>query len=258
MKRFLFLVLLFIGVGQIIQAQNFSEVHTDSIYNSFSLDKEVNYPGGIKEFTKFVSDNFEPPASLEFKGGKVITSFVVNTDGSLSYVKILKDAGFDTGEEMRRLLSICEKWIPGEIGGMKVKSNFVFPIVLKEPKQIQPEILPIADVSPNFPGGMKKFYEFIGANFKVPKDVVSGKVYVQFMVNVDGSLSDITVLRDVGIESRVEAIRVLNKSPKWIPGTKDGLPVKVKYVLPISIQEPEVRNNYPQQNSQQFHLHGRY
>ncbi|WP_051197367.1 M56 family metallopeptidase [Flavobacterium soli] len=89
---------------------------------------------------------------------------------------------------------------------------------------------------PTFQGGLEKFYEFIGQNFKVP-DVknLEGKLITEFIVETDGSLSEIKVLKDIGHGTAEEAIRVLKSSPKWNPGEQDGKPVRVMYSLPISI-----------------------
>ena len=91
------------------------------------------------------------------------------------------------------------------------------------------------EVKPDFPGGLQKFYEFVGKNYRAPEEDVKGKVYVQFVVEKDGSLTDIKVMRDVGYGTGAEAIRVLKKSPKWKPGIQNGRPVRVLYSLPISI-----------------------
>lgn len=90
---------------------------------------------------------------------------------------------------------------------------------------------------PTFQGGLQKFYEFIGQNFKVPNvKNLEGQVMTQFIVETDGSLSEIKVLKDIGHGTGDEAIRVLKSSPKWNPGEQDGKPVRVLYSLPISIK----------------------
>lgn len=91
------------------------------------------------------------------------------------------------------------------------------------------------EVRPEFPGGMQKFYEFVGKLYRAPEEEVKGKVLVQFVVEKDGSLTDIKVMRDLGYGTGAEAIRVLKKSPKWKPGIQNGRPVRVLYSLPISI-----------------------
>ncbi|MBK0369229.1 energy transducer TonB [Flavobacterium agrisoli] len=93
------------------------------------------------------------------------------------------------------------------------------------------------EVKPDFPGGMEKFYKFVANNYRAPEEEgLKGKVYVTFVVEKDGSLTDIKVLRDIGYGTGKEAIRVLNKCPKWKPGMQNGKPVRVLYSLPIAIQ----------------------
>ena len=96
------------------------------------------------------------------------------------------------------------------------------------------------EVKPDFPGGMEKFYKFVGSNYQTPEEEgLKGKVYVTFVVEKDGSLTDIKVLRDIGYGTGKEAIRVLKKCPKWTPGEQNGKPVRVLYSLPITIQSAE-------------------
>jgi protein TonB len=96
------------------------------------------------------------------------------------------------------------------------------------------------EVKPDFPGGINKFYKFVGDNYQTPEeDGLKGKVYVTFVVEKDGSLTDIKVIRDIGYGTGKEAIRVLKKSPKWSPGIQNGKPVRVLYSLPITIQSAE-------------------
>jgi len=90
---------------------------------------------------------------------------------------------------------------------------------------------------PDFPGGIMEFYKFVGNNFKTPTQPnLKGKVYITFIVEKDGSLSDIKNIRDIGFGTGEEAIRVLKICPKWIPGKMNGVPVRVLYSLPITIQ----------------------
>lgn len=91
---------------------------------------------------------------------------------------------------------------------------------------------------PEFPGGMNEFYKFMGANYKIPTELKgNGRVYIKFMVEKDGSLSEFEILRDMGFGTGEEAIRVLKLSPKWIPGKDKDKPVRVQYSLPITLQQ---------------------
>nr|WP_315147388.1 energy transducer TonB [uncultured Flavobacterium sp.] len=96
------------------------------------------------------------------------------------------------------------------------------------------------EVKPDFPGGMDKFNQFVAKNYQTPEEEgLKGKVYVTFVVEKDGSLTDIKVLRDIGYGTGKEAIRVLNKCPKWTPGEQNGKKVRCTFSLPISIQSAE-------------------
>jgi hypothetical protein len=90
---------------------------------------------------------------------------------------------------------------------------------------------------PTFPGGMDKFYQFVAENFKAPSQPnLKGKVYITFIVEIDGSLNDFKILRDIGYGTGEEAVRVLKSCPKWIPGKINGKAVRTLYSLPITIQ----------------------
>ncbi|MFH6989682.1 energy transducer TonB [Flavobacterium collinsii] len=92
------------------------------------------------------------------------------------------------------------------------------------------------EILPRFPGGQQALDKFIKENYKNPKDkTLKGNVYVTFIIEKDGSLSDIKVLRDIGYGTGAEAIRVLKTSPNWIPGKQNDNVVRSLYSLPISI-----------------------
>lgn len=90
---------------------------------------------------------------------------------------------------------------------------------------------------PEFPGGMESFYNFFSENFQRPQEIsLKGKIYVTFVVEKDGSLTDIKILRDLGHKTGIETVRTLSMSPKWLPGIINDKPVRVLYSMPISIQ----------------------
>ncbi|MGV9003352.1 M56 family metallopeptidase [Flavobacterium sp.] len=95
------------------------------------------------------------------------------------------------------------------------------------------------DKSPEYSGGMQAFYKFVGENFTISdegiKDKIKGKVFVKFIIEKDGSLSNFTILRDFGYGTGEETVRVLKLSPKWKPGEIKGKPVRVQYSLPITV-----------------------
>lgn len=91
---------------------------------------------------------------------------------------------------------------------------------------------------PNYPGGLDKFYKYLGDNIKYPpmaaENNIQGKVLVSFTVEKDGSLTDLKVERKLGYGTDEEAMRVLKLSKRWNPGMQNGKPVRVKYNIPIS------------------------
>jgi len=97
----------------------------------------------------------------------------------------------------------------------------------------------ILDKQPEFPGGIAQFYKYVGNNFRRPDLEVEKtlKVYVSFIVEKDGSLTDIIVRNDPGYGMGKEAIRVLKSlKTKWNPGILDGKAVRTAYNLPITVK----------------------
>lgn len=97
----------------------------------------------------------------------------------------------------------------------------------------------VLDKMPEFPGGMAKFYTYVGNNFQRPELDVERtlKVYVSFVIERDGSITDIKVLNDPGYGLGKEAIRVLKSiKTKWSPGILNGKTVRTAYNLPITIK----------------------
>lgn len=92
------------------------------------------------------------------------------------------------------------------------------------------------EVAPSYPGGMDAFRKFVGKHYSLNVDrAVKGKVMVQFVVEKDGSLTDIKIVRDIGHGAGAEAVRVLKRAQKWSPGIQNGKAVRVRYTLPIDI-----------------------
>lgn len=94
------------------------------------------------------------------------------------------------------------------------------------------------EVKPVFPGGSEELYRFIKENYKIPETAgLKGKIYITFIIEKDGSLSDIKVIRDLKHGTGEEAIRVLKIVPHWIPGKQNGKAVRVLYSMAIPINQ---------------------
>ena len=108
------------------------------------------------------------------------------------------------------------------------------------------EVCLSAEKYPEFPGGTTALFDFINKNVKYPESArdkgIEGRVFVQFVVEKDGSLSSFTVLRGVSDELDAEAIRVLKAMPKWKPGMNDGKPVRVQFTMPFNFKLSDDEN----------------
>ena len=93
------------------------------------------------------------------------------------------------------------------------------------------------DKMPEFPGGTKALLQFLASKIKYPEYAkeagIQGRVYLNFVVEKDGSITNVTVLRPVGGGCDEEAVRVIENMPKWKPGLQHGKPVRVSFNLPV-------------------------
>jgi protein TonB len=109
-----------------------------------------------------------------------------------------------------------------------------------EAAPVEEPIFTVVEQQPEFPGGISEMYKYLGKNIKYPSAAsranVSGKVFMTFVVNTDGSIQDVQVLKGLGFGCDEEATRVVKSMPKWKPGRQSGRPVRVKYNLPINFQ----------------------
>ncbi|MFA4852284.1 MAG: energy transducer TonB [Bacteroidales bacterium] len=98
-------------------------------------------------------------------------------------------------------------------------------------------VLIIVEVMPLYPGGEEAMFKFIGDNTIYPiiakEKGVSGTVIVTFVVEKDGSISNVNLLKDIGGGCGEEAVRVVKAMPRWIPGKQNGVNIRVQYNLPI-------------------------
>jgi protein TonB len=115
----------------------------------------------------------------------------------------------------------------------------VIPGLIVEDKPVDNTAIPFALLQnpPEFPGGMSGLMKYIGRNIKYPviavEQGIKGTVYVNFIVNKKGEVSDITLLRGVDSVLDKEALRVIGTLPKWKPGMQNGASVNVSYQVPI-------------------------
>lgn len=243
----------------------------NTIYSTASLQVQPDFPGGITTFLSYIDskiDKTEIDAGLR---ARVYVSFIIEADGSLTNIKILRDPGYDLGKAVENALKQAKiKWSPGMIDGKSVRTLFNLPVTItndkakQENKIVEEKTITVTNnpydrdlvkspdagedntiysmagiqVIPEYPGGKSAFNDFILSKIKkpeVPKDVKTLKVYMSFVVEKDGSLTDVKTVKDAGYDIGKEINKVIRKSPKWNPGIQNGKPIRVHYNLPVTI-----------------------
>ena len=110
-------------------AQASGNITNNLPYEYEMVQTKPQYPGGNAEFMKFVTKNFQTE-ELEGLSGIIKVSFVIETDGSIKQIKILKDIGGSSASEAKRVVGLLSKWSPGVHNGEKVSVKFEFPITI--------------------------------------------------------------------------------------------------------------------------------
>jgi len=107
----------------------------------------------------------------------------------------------------------------------------------EEEEVAEQEIFTVVESMPEFPGGMGQLMKYLAENIKYPplakESGIQGRVFINFVVEPDGSISNVKVLRGIGGGCDEEAVRVVEAMPKWKPGKQRGKPVRVSYNLPV-------------------------
>jgi protein TonB len=116
--------------------------------------------------------------------------------------------------------------------------NYVPPVDMgKEEEDEEVQIFTVVESMPSFPGGEAARIQYLNDNIKYPQMAresgIQGRVFVTFVVEKDGSVTDVKVLRGIGGGCDEEAVRVIKNMPKWDPGKQRGKPVRVQFNMPI-------------------------
>ena len=108
------------------------------------------------------------------------------------------------------------------------------------PKQEETKVFDVVEEMPSFPGGPGALMSFLSGNIKYPvvaeENGIQGRVIVAFVVELDGSITDVRVVKSVDQSLDKEAVRVVKSMPRWIPGKQNGSAVRVKYTVPVTFR----------------------
>ena len=218
----------------------------------FKVDEMPTYPGDDDGLRKDISNAVKYPAEAKNKGisGKVYITFVVNEQGKVVDAKIARGVDPSLDQEAIRVMKQLKTWTPGKMNGKAVKVSYTVPIKFAldgKPKEkaqssssndSNKEVFKIVKDMPEFPGGDLALRKYIAEKVKYPEDAkkegIQGKVFVIFVVSKDGSTTDAKIARGVHPSLDKEALRVINNSPVWKPGSQRGKKVNVEFTVPIN------------------------
>lgn len=202
-----------------------------------------NFPGGETALMDYISEHLVYP--LEAKEidvtGRVFVGIVVMKDGSLACSKVLKGLGNGYDEAALHIFDGMPKWQPAINRGKAICYPYVIPVSFGLKQEIvEQELITCVEQMPEYPGGFDAMFEFISANLIYPPEAIDaeieGRVFVGFIVEKDGSLSSIQLLRGIGYGCDEAAMDVVRKMPRWKPATQRGKPVRVQYQLPFNFK----------------------
>lgn len=129
--------------------------------------------------------------------------------------------------------------INADVDQNEVIEEYIAPEI-EEEEVVEQEIFIIVESMPEFPGGQMKMMEYIAKNIKYPQIAresgIQGRVYVSFVVEPDGSISNVNIMRGIGGGCDEEAVRVVKSMPKWTPGKQRGKTVRVSFNLPVNFK----------------------
>lgn len=257
-KKLIFLLLLISPLVGIAQGEIFEIV-----------EEMPKYPGGNDSLFSFISKNLSYPAIAKEKGkkGKVYIKFIVEPDKSISHLRVLKTFDESCSKAAMKVIKLTSgNWIPGTQRDKKVRVAIIIPVefglpilpipeivdeieieddfeelIMPEPApqpQHKKEVFEMVESMPKYLGGYDSLKVFINNNLRYPntakKAKKEGNVYLKFVVEPDGRVSKVRVLKSFDADCSDEAVRLIKlTSGKWQPGEQRGKKVRVNVVQPI-------------------------
>ncbi|MBR5957533.1 MAG: energy transducer TonB [Salinivirgaceae bacterium] len=226
----------------------------NTIYTSVKIMPE--FPGGEAAMKKYFADSLQSWESKKFISGKVFVQVVIGKDGMVEpeNVKITSDLEPVVNEKVVSLVKSMPKWTPGmryesksgKVVKVLARVSMNIPVELSVKGEEQEQVFFIVEHMPEFPGGDVEMRKFIAENTKYPEEAkakgLSGKVFVQFVINKEGDVVNAKIARGVDPILDNEAIRVVLSMPKWKPGEQskriDGekvwVPKNVSFTVPVN------------------------
>ena len=217
------------------------------------------FPGGQGALLKFLATNVRYPESAVKNGieGRVSCAFVVGKDGAISEAEVIRGVSPELNEEALRVINSMPVWSPGKQRGKVVNVKYTVPvtfrlsggkkktssrIVQRQIKEVDTSgrVFTVVQQMPEFPSGQASLLKYLATRIKYPaiaqENGIQGRVSCSFVVDTDGSLKNIEVIRGIDPSLDREAVRVIREMPKWNPGVQNNMAVAVKYTVPVTFR----------------------
>lgn len=203
----------------------------------YSMVNSFNHSSLKKRITMMFKEKSSPWARMKYLYVLPLTAFAAVAfarpeisafSNEISSVKVSDFVSFaETNRVENQNLAVADTLLPDKTQPGKERSYQVFMVV---------------EQMPQFPGGMAALIKYLNNNVHYPKSEeasgTEGRVMVQFIVETDGSISEVQIQKGLGEAFDTEAVRVVSSMPKWKPGMQRGEKVRVRYLLPITFRAP--------------------
>ena len=239
---YLLLLLSFAAPALAQQKLAYPKADPQKIYDA--VEQPAVPAGGVAAYAQYLADHQQYPTAALRAGrrGTVNVTFVVEKTGSISHVAVPQPLDPALDAEAMRLIAAAPRWTPAAHRGQKVRQRVTVPVTFRMPSGAAPDSVgaagAVAAETPARPvGGTEAFFAWLHANQHYPalarQRKVAGRVMVEFLVQPDGSLTDVAVAKRLGSGLDEEAVRLIKAASKWEPARYHGQPVKQKMVLPV-------------------------
>jgi TonB family protein len=198
------------------------------------VEDSPQFPGGTQAMMQFLSENFRYPKEVVESAiqGRVICSFVIMKDGSISEVKVIRGIDPFMDAEAVRVIRAMPKWEPGKQRGQAVNVEFTLPIMFSLQKSEPVE-------NAEFPGGKKAFMKYLADNVRYPviaqENGIQGLVSAVFNIDSKGKVTFVKVTKSVDPSLDAEVKRVIENMPDWTLAKKSdeaiGMMIETHFVF---------------------------
>ncbi|MDN5200386.1 TonB family protein [Fulvivirgaceae bacterium BMA10] len=195
----------------------------------------ARYNGGWQEFYTDLGEKILSTSKFRDVDSafRVKVQFAIAESGKLEVISVEENPIIEKVFLKQSLLGLDE-WIPASQNNINVPQFFQLNIIKNE------EIFAMVEDPPSPIGGMKSFYQYVQKNLQYPHRArtlgIEGKVFVQFVVDEKGKLTEVQAVKGIGGGCDEEVVRLIKECPDWIPGYQDGVPVKVRMIIPITFE----------------------